>query len=158
MADSERLQQVLGEFGATVGLEDLRLDEAGHCVLAIDDTLVVNLELDAAKGSAVLYSWLGVPTGDLPEIYGQLLQANYLGQGTGGATLGLQAETGGIVLSQSVALEHLDLPRFNTALETFVNQAERWSERLAQPAPEAAAAADEPPATEPSAPDHIIRV
>ena len=59
------------------------------------------------------------------------------------------------MLSQAIALEQLDLPRFNAALEAFVNQAERWSERLAQPAPEAAAAADEPPAAVPSAPDHI---
>ena len=155
MPYEERLQQVLREFGASVGLEDLALDETAHCALAIDDKLVVNLEADAACDRAVLYSWLGVPAGEAADVYSQLLQANYLGQGTGGATLGLQAETGGIVLSQPIELEHLDLPRFNAALEAFVNQTERWSERLAQPAPEDAAAVDEPPDTLP--PGYHIR-
>ena len=149
MADRDTTQQIIGDFGKTVGLDDLELDEAGYCCLVIDKNLVINIELDEPERRLMLYSLVGRPGPDRLPVPNMAMEANYLGRGTGGATLGVQPEGGGIVLSRGVPLAGLDLPGFNGALERFVNTAEAWTKRLAEPAAEAepaATALDFPPA------------
>jgi hypothetical protein len=150
MSDQDNAQQVIGEFGRSIGIDDLALDEEGYCCLAIDRDLIVNIELDADGGRLVLYSMVGQPGPDRAAALEMLMQANYLGQGTGGAILGAQPETGAIVLSCALPADRLDLPAFNGALERFVNTAEDWMRRLAGPAP--AAAAEAAPAAAPDFP------
>ena len=118
-------------IGRTVGLGDLALDEDGYCALLIDKDSVVNIELDEIGQQVLLYSLIGQPAGDPRATFEQLLRANYLGRGTGGAAFGLQPE-GGIVLSQWLAVPGLDLARLNAILERFVNQVEAWTQRLPQ--------------------------
>ena len=133
MAERETVQQIIGDFGRTVGFEDLELDAEGYCCLVIDNDLVINIEFDEPGARLMLYSKVGRPGPDRPKALTEIMQANYLGRGTGGATLGLQPESGAIVLSREVPVAGLDVPGFSTALERFVNMAEAWSRRLAEP-------------------------
>lgn len=141
MTPREQVDHVLAAFGDTVGLERLALDEAGMGALFIDET-AVNLEVDEAESRLLLYAGLGVPEGDPAATHIALLEANLFWQGTGGATLALQPETGVVLLVQALPTAGLDPVGFETALQTFVEVAETWERRLRQPA--APAGADEP--------------
>ncbi|MEJ0019479.1 MAG: type III secretion system chaperone [Acetobacteraceae bacterium] len=136
------VQQIIAEFGKTIGIDDLSLDEEGYCCLVVDQDNVVNIELDEAAPRLLFYSIVGRPA---EGRYKLLLEANYLGQGTGGGTLGLQPGSGAIVLSREVPLALLDVPTFSTALERFINLTEFWTRRLGEPAADLAALEYRPP-------------
>ena len=133
----EAVNQELGELGRQIGLDDLQLDENGYAALAFDD-VVVNFELDEDGERLLMSAYLGEPQGDLLKTYELLLDANFCWQGTGGGTLSLERETGGIVLFQSLPTRTLDLHTLETTLETFVNSAEAWTLQLAESESEAA--------------------
>jgi hypothetical protein len=145
MSGRERAEALVAELGRLVGLADVALDTNGYCCLSFDTHLLVNIEHDADNGSLVLYSYLGVPNGDRLKAYEALLDANFFWKGTGGATLSLERETGGIVLLDRVSLERTEIAGFQAALGHFVNMVEDWRDRLAGWAHE-----DPPPAP----PDH----
>ncbi|MEJ0015041.1 MAG: type III secretion system chaperone [Acetobacteraceae bacterium] len=131
MPDHEAVQRIIGEFGQTTGIDDLSLDDGGYCCLVIDQDLVINVEFDEAGQRLLLYSAVGRPDADRLPL---LMEANYLGQGTDGGTLGLQPGTGLLVLSREVPVVQLDVPVFHAALERFVNAAETWTGRLREAA------------------------
>jgi hypothetical protein len=93
----------------------------------IDQDMVINIELNEAAQRRLLYSVAGRPDG---ERFPLLLEANHLGQGTGGGSLGLQPNTGSAVLSRAVPLAQLDVPTFSAAPERFINLTEDWTKRL----------------------------
>jgi hypothetical protein len=126
------VQQILGDFGKTIGLDDLELDAAGYCCLMIDNNLVINIEFEEPDARLLLYAKVGRPGPDRAAALTAILEANYLGRGTGGATLGLEPESGSIVLSRDLAIAGMDVPGFSDALERFVNTAEVWSKRLGE--------------------------
>ena len=146
MAERDVLQQIIGDFGKTVGLDDLELDAEGYCCLVIDKDLVINIEFDEPEARLMLYSKVGAPSADRQAGLVAIMEANYLGRGTGGATLGLQPESGAIVLSRDVPITGMDLPGFSGALERFVNTAESWTRRLGEASS---------PAQPPGASDHL---
>lgn len=143
MTPREQFDRVLAAFGATVGLDRLALDEAGTGALFIDE-VAVNLEVDEAQGRLLLYAALGVPEGDPAAAHVAMLEANLFWQGTAGATLALQPETGAALLVRALPMAELDEVGFETALQTFVEMAEAWEGRLQ--------VAGDPAATEPFSP------
>jgi hypothetical protein len=126
----ETVNQVLGEFGKQIGLDDLRLDDNGYAALAFDD-VVVNLEYDEEPERLLMSAYLGEPQGERLKTYELLLDANFCWQGTAGATLSLERETGGIVLFQALPARALERQALAAALETFVNTADAWILQLA---------------------------
>lgn len=124
------MQNVLEEFGAAVGIPDLRPDDEHRCNMMIDD-VALSFELGVGDESMYIYSLLGVvPDGDAENVYAALLHANYVFAGTGGSTLSVDPQTGGIVLIREERLETLRPPRFEAVLEEFVDIAERWMQRI----------------------------
>jgi hypothetical protein len=87
--DRDAVQQIIATFGQTIGIGDLGHDEYGFCCLVIDQDMVINIELNEAAQRLLLYSVVGRPGG---ERFPLLLEANHLGQGTGGGSLGLPAQ------------------------------------------------------------------
>lgn len=65
------------------------------------------------------------------NLYRLLLEANNLWSGTGGATLGMQRDTGMITLSARLPLEGLEAPHFAEVLDAFADTADFWSGVLA---------------------------
>jgi hypothetical protein len=142
----ETVNQVLGEFGKQIGLDDLRLDDNGYAALAFD--VVVNLEYDEEPERLLMSAYLGEPQGERLKTYELLLDANFCWQGTAGATLSLERETGGIVLFQALPGRALERQALEAALETFVKTADAWTLQLAPAAGATAisSAADKPDA------------
>lgn len=140
--------ELLKGFAARVGLAGLSSDDEGGCCVDIDGMSVTILELPQTQ-SVVLYG----PVGDLPvegraEFLGVLLQANYLGQGTSGATLSQEGESGPICLHQVLPLALTDVDSFFDAFEKFVNTLETWRKLAADYRP---GAAEKAPASEEAA-------
>jgi hypothetical protein len=63
------------------------------------------------------------------EFYTTLMRANYLGQGTGGAVLGMDPEEKFLTLSLALPYE-MNYKGFREGLEDFVNYVEYWKKQL----------------------------
>lgn len=133
----ETINEVLAEFGQQIGLDGLQLDHNGYAAVAFDD-VVVNLEYDGDRERLILCAYLGQPEGDRLKAYELLLDANFCWQGTGGGTLSLERDTGGVVLFDALATRMLEAEELETKLEAFVNTAEAWTAQLGRIAPAAA--------------------
>ncbi|MCL2029299.1 MAG: type III secretion system chaperone [Deltaproteobacteria bacterium] len=130
---------ILEAFGASIGVEGLALDEHQSCTLAIDEVM---LTMQWIEDSEVLlvYAPVGMidnKVGDNRQLL-QLLEANCLGQGTGGLTLGVQPEFGAIILSGQLPTQNLNPVGLERFMEFFTSMAEEWSRRLAETRPEEA--------------------
>ena len=143
------MENMLSEFGASIGIPDLKPDPEHRCNLMFDE-VAVSFELGPDDESLYIYALLGsVPEGQAERAYADLLHANHVFEGTGGATLCVDPRTQGIVLLRAERLETLRLARFEVLLEDFVNVAERWMKRaekgeLGAPVAEDAAAETQP--------------
>ena len=125
------LKNLLTEFGTSVGIPDLQLDEENRCNLIFDE-IAMSFELGPSEESVYLYSYLGdaIHT-DLEDLYATLLDANYIFRGTQGATIGVESTSRKVVLIREERLSNLQLPRFRLLVEEFVNLAELWMKKLA---------------------------
>ena len=83
------LNNLLGEFGSSIGMPELELDEENRCNLMFDE-VAVSFELSPDEASVYLYSYLGdVVSNDSKAAFAVLLDANCLFRGTMGATMGV---------------------------------------------------------------------
>ena len=124
------MENILAEFGAAIGIPDLRPDAEQRCNLMFDD-VAVSFELAAGDDSLYIYSLLGdVPETGAEAAYADLLAANYSFGGTGGSTLSVDPGSGSIVLIREERLEALRLPTFEAVVQDFVNVAEQWMHRI----------------------------
>lgn len=127
-------RQLLDGFGKTLTVGALSLDErTNSCVLLFDEQLVINIEFDEQTQRLVLSSYLHeLPATGAEPLLRELLAANLYWHRTNGATLCLEEGTGGVLLIYAHGVAGLDLPGFETVMQNFANQAERWTRRLAQ--------------------------
>ena len=78
--------------------------------------------------------WLQAVIGPLPggnreDLFIYLMQANYLGQGTGGSVIGMDADENFLTLSLSIVYD-MNYRMFKEKLEEFVNYLSYWREEL----------------------------
>lgn len=121
-------QQLLSDFGASLELPGLSLDETGHCALLFDEVMV-NMDFIEETQDLLLYSALGISDEGQrsdPAILLPLLQANYFGMGTAGGQIGIDKISGMVTLSRAYPLQLLDLQGLTAGLQAFVSTAEYW--------------------------------
>lgn len=83
-------------------------------------------------GDVLLLAVLGAPAAHRqPDVHRLLLEANNLWSGTSGATLGLQQDTGNVVMATRLPLEGLLPEQFAGILETFLDTALFWKATVA---------------------------
>lgn len=70
-----------------------------------------------------------LPTKKREEFLTHAMKANFLGQGTGGASLGLQEDESSLTLSLSLPYE-MNYNSFKDSLEEFVNFVDYWKKEL----------------------------
>ena len=123
-------KELMTAFAEKIGIEELPIaDDATS--LEIDDMQVEVIHDETADG-VLLGGIIGEPPPDGQGLFNSmLLQANFLFQGTGGATLGQNPETKEYALMRSFSLKDLDAATFSEALGNFVNELERWRGLLA---------------------------
>lgn len=124
------MNNLVREFGASIGIPDLQIDEEYRCNMMFDE-VPVSFELGDGDESIYIYSLLGhVPDDGLEQFYAELLHANYVFADSGGSTLSVDSQSGNVVLLREERLELLRLSRLESVVEQFVNVAEGWMSRL----------------------------
>lgn len=124
------METILQEFGASIGIPDLKPDEEYRCNMQFDD-VAVSFELGVDEDRMFIYALLGnAAEADTEAVYVSLLQANYIFEGTAGSTLSIDPRSGGIVLMRAERLNALRLATFEALVEDFVNVAEQWMKRI----------------------------
>ena len=132
MGSANLLKNLIAEFGASIGIPELTLDEENRCNLMFDE-VAVSFELSPDEDAVYIYAYLGdVVPGNNNALFASLLDANYLFRGTGGATIGVDEASGRVVMIRSEDLSALRLSRFSSLAEEFINLAELWQKKLAE--------------------------
>ena len=133
-----KLNELLAELGATLGIEGVELDDNGLCCLRIDSEILIYVEEVTERHAAILYS----PVGVLPEekkeaLFERLLGAQLFGREIGeGCSFGLLDESGEILLNRVLSLDKLDGSGFYEAVNQMANWADYWTKRLGEDASE----------------------
>lgn len=129
------LKDIITAFAAENGLEGLTADAEGAYHIGIDD-MVVSFSETGNRDEFVTWAEVAVPQQEGRErLYRALMEAMFLGQGTGGATFSLERESGEICLHRIDNSAQMDLNLFKEKLEKFVNILEQWRKLMADFAP-----------------------
>ncbi len=104
-------------------------DKNGYYQLKINPAITVSVkELD--PGIFIHSQILPVPKEENKEaLFIHLMKANLLGQGTGGAAIGIDSSEKFFTLSQTLAFE-VDYKTFHETLEDFLNYIDYWKEEV----------------------------
>ena len=87
---------------------------------------------DPQAGDVVLFAVLGAPPAHRqPDVHRLLLEANNLWSGTSGATLGVQQDTGNVVMATRLPVEGMTPEQFAGVIETFLDTALFWKATVA---------------------------
>ena len=125
---SEEFKYLLAALAEQTGLDQLEIDENGACALQFDDRITVYLVEIEEEGSVRLVSDLGPPVEEVGQVAlsQAMLEANWLGSGTHGATLSIEPGTSNVCLWRQVSLAALTPVSFTDLLGQFVDTAESW--------------------------------
>lgn len=125
---SEEFKYLLAALAEQTGLDQLEIDENGACALQFDDRITVYLVENQEEGSVRLVSDLGPPVEEVGQVAlsHAMLEANWLGSGTHGATLSIEPGTSNVCLWRQAALATLNPVSFTELLGQFVDAAEGW--------------------------------
>lgn len=133
---SEHYVQLLSGLANYLGLpspEDFLASEElvinGQSIAFVFEPLDPN---EPEAGDLLLFAVLGAPAADRQaNVHRLLLEANNLWSGTSGATLGLQQDTGNVVMATRLPLEGLLPEQLAGILETFLDTALFWKATVA---------------------------
>lgn len=124
--------ELLADLGQHLGMQGLRLDDAACCQLVFDQRWMVTLMYQGALDRIALHCPIGsaqqAQTMDAAALHG-MLQANFLGRGTGRCQLSICPE-GRVCMVLELALVETDTSVLAHGLEQLLNQAEIWSQWL----------------------------
>jgi hypothetical protein len=97
--------------------------------LKIGDLAVGIKEID--QGIYLVAKIAPVPQAKREELYIHLMKANFLGQGTGGSTIGLLEDESFLTLSLALPYE-MNYNTFKETIEDFVNFVDFWKKEVAR--------------------------
>jgi hypothetical protein len=92
-----------------------------------NEAIGLHLDGDPQRGDLVFFTALGKFAAVGGErVTRTLLEANHFWIGTGGCTLGLQPETGQVILCGRIRLEDIDGPQLAGLLDAFADTSAYW--------------------------------
>ena len=123
--------ELIAELGKNLGIE--LTDEGGATAVEIDGIPVV---LHAAGDDLILvHADLGeIPHENRERVFAAAMEANFLYQGTGGATLAVDPDSGRLHIQKYNWLERLDAEKAVTNLTRFADTVKAWKGVLADTA------------------------
>lgn len=124
---------LIAMFGQECGLS-LTLGVSGTLDLVFVNDIVLTLEHDEPQDLLHCYVVVGRDPADTREraaVHRSMLAGNAFGHETSGATLALDELSGDLVLSRQLALCDSDVRHLRQAVETMVNTALDWREKIA---------------------------
>ncbi len=124
------LQELLNALNEKLGLD--LVYEGGATALEIDGIPVILQE--AEDGIVLVHADLGeIPVDRQDAIAAAAMEANYLYQGTGGATLAVDPADGHLHLQKYNWLDRTDADKALEALDRFAETATQWQALLTAP-------------------------
>jgi hypothetical protein len=132
MTGKAALAGLLASYTRLAGIPAPVPDAQGVAALSFDDRLVLHFAPDSDADAAVLYVPLGDPLPDSDDagVERQMLQANLLGDTTGGGALAFDEREGRPVLVHRTRLSGMSAAEFGQLVARLVDAAEVWSDRL----------------------------
>ena len=125
------MTDLLKDFGSTIGTPDLSPDEEGYVCFAVDENLIIHLQYEQELETLRFFTGLGeVSAVNKAAVIEDLLNANVLWRGTGGATLGLDSQKDVVTMAYQEPISNISYGRFEQILEGFLTTAEQWMRRI----------------------------
>lgn len=123
---------LVADFGKMLTLPSLVLDDTTNsCVLVFDGDLLLNIEYDDVGERMVFSVYLEALSAEGAEpLLRELMGANLYWHRTRGATLCLEEGTNGVILIYARSVTELDASSFETLVENFLIQADKWRARI----------------------------
>ncbi|MBY4897898.1 type III secretion system chaperone [Cupriavidus sp. AU9028] len=136
--------RLLAEFGEAIGIPEMAFDEDGLCHIRVDEEFPITFRRDDDQHNLVL---VGLVAEELPQQLDHELVKDMLATGVeplrdNGAALGLEPQSGTLILHQTMPLAKINRPLLEEMLGGFILMQKDWSARVA------AAAATSPPKAE----------
>lgn len=150
----------LQAIGAVTQLDTQAAAKSGGCCIVFSETMEVTFEHDANGQKVQLFAPV-ITTGQWPlelrsRILASVLESHLFGLATDGNYFGFDSQLERIMLFRSIALAPLQAEQAVQAVESFVNQLERWQGELIKSS--AALQFANSPAAAPSKPMQMQRV
>ena len=118
-------KELVSAFGKACGLDEINIDDNGFAMMQADDILLTFMEVSATR-QIVMFADIAEKSEETRgRLYESLLQAQYLGDSTGGAVFAISPD-GKIVLYRVDTLADLDVERFAKTVENFLNIVDMW--------------------------------
>lgn len=120
----------ISQLGGDLGIDELALDEAGVCSIALDEgAIIASLGYEPGRGTLHLMICLDeiVPAG--AQLY-ELLSANFGWSQTDGGAFAVEPATGALVLQRRCSEHDMQLGGLYAVLAGMVAVAEHWARRL----------------------------
>ena len=143
MSDST-FPDLMNALGEAAEISDLTIEDDRYACLSVDDNFALHIRFEEGSNEVFVFSSLGEITAESEtEICRLLLEANYLWQHTGGATLSVYWPEREAVLAHSQSMDLLDPARFCEWINRFLDNATTWRDQLAAANERKAAPAEE---------------
>lgn len=125
--------RLLAEFGESIGIPEMAFDEDGLCHIRVDEEYPITFRRDDDNHNLVL---VGLIAEELPQRLGRELVGEMLATGVEplrdhGAALGLEPQSGTLILHQTMPLAKIDRTVLETMLGNFILMQKDWSARIA---------------------------
>lgn len=120
-------KELIEGLGEKMGIGgEIEIDDEGRAFLEFDGMGVVLQGVDEVNKLTFL-STVGMPPPENPaRLYKTLLEANYLFEGTGGATLSINPDSGGVMLATCLDSRALTVEDLMDALDKFLDSLIAW--------------------------------
>jgi len=128
MDAADTIQALVG----SLGLADAQPDERGACGLVFEEEIHLTLEPDPQRPTLMhCHASLGtLPANGERRRIEELLRANYLGAGAGGAIFSIDGAKDEVVLDLCLDVAVSDLGEISRRLAAFVGEVGQWAERF----------------------------
>lgn len=126
-------KELISGLGEKMGIMGgIEIDDEGRTLLEFDGMGVVLQGVDEAN-KLTLLSPVGLPPPEDPaRLYKTLLEANYLFEGTGGATLSINPDGGGVTLVKCLDTRALSVEDLMEALDKFLDTLIAWRDFVSE--------------------------
>lgn len=128
----EHFQRLFKIFSEHIGIPYLMPPPQGLCSLRFDDRVTIDLEYNEEQDAVFLTSLVGVlKPQESKLLYSELLEANVLWGGTGGATIGVDPVSLTVFLCYQEPFKEMSLEEFQQLVKRFSDTALFWNQRIA---------------------------
>lgn len=124
------LKELLEKLRSELSLDIPKFDAEKKTKLFINPELSIDLH-GLEPGFSLHANIAPIALKKREELYVYLMRANFLGQGTGGARIGMDANENFLTLSHGFEYE-MDYQTFKESIEDFVNYVLYWREETAK--------------------------